>query len=157
MGRFSFILLYLITTHKKGKRKPKKKKKADYFWALICPLKKDLRQGSPFLWAFIPFLTGPSSTTSRHSLRVFISPAWLPPTKVWRYNVERIYSRPIPTHEDKKWLRRPTVATDGAAAERQREGLGCDPELSSAELLNVLRVETDQVHSSKVKRISLAC
>lgn len=47
--------------------------------------------------------------------------------------------------------------TDGAAAEWQREGLRCDSELSSAELLNVLRVKTDQVHSSKVKRISLAC
>lgn len=51
----------------------------------------------------------------------------------------------------------PHGRTDGAAADWQREGLRCDPELSSAELLNVLQVETDQVYSSKVERISLTC
>lgn len=48
MGRF---FLHTPVPHhntQKGEKKTKKKK-ADYFWALICPLKKDLRQGSPFL------------------------------------------------------------------------------------------------------------
>lgn len=55
MGHRSFILLYLITTQIG-------EKKAKVSWLFLgsdLPLKKDLRQGSPLLWASIPIPTGP--------------------------------------------------------------------------------------------------
>lgn len=157
MGRFSFILLYLITTHKKGKRKPKKKK-SWLFLGSYLPFKKGFKTSFSLPLSFHPISN--RTKTLPPQLQGILCGCSSLLRDYLQQRCEGIMSN-VSTVD--RFQRMRTNMTEASHGRDWRSGCRTAAwrlEMRSRTFLcwaPERPVETDQVHSSKVKRISLAC